>query len=62
MEETEDSYLQTFNVPLENPQVPNWNVLIRVLQPTEQEEEGLCYLVSVLRNMTWNGINCRSCD
>lgn len=52
MEETEDSYLQTFNVPLENPQVPNWNVLIRVLQPTEQEEEGLCYLISLLRNLT----------
>ncbi|KAL1489290.1 hypothetical protein ABEB36_014215 [Hypothenemus hampei] len=33
------SYLSTFNVPLENPKVPNWNVLIRVLQPIEQEEE-----------------------
>ncbi|XP_066139986.1 uncharacterized protein [Euwallacea fornicatus] len=40
VEETEDSYLSTFNVPLENQEVPNWNVLIRVLQPTEQEEEG----------------------
>lgn len=36
--QTQESFLTTFNVPLENPQVPNWNVLIRVLQPTEQEE------------------------
>ncbi|KAJ8947239.1 hypothetical protein NQ318_012005 [Aromia moschata] len=34
----DESFLSTFNIPLENPQVPNWNVLIRVLQPTEQEE------------------------
>lgn len=60
MEETEDTYLQTFNVPLENPQVPNWNVLIRVLQPTEQEEEGLCY--KLFEECDLNGINCRSCD
>ncbi|XP_030751220.1 uncharacterized protein LOC115878769 isoform X1 [Sitophilus oryzae] len=39
-DEREENYLSTFNVPLENPSVPNWNVLIRVLQPTEQEEEG----------------------
>ncbi|CAG9769365.1 unnamed protein product [Ceutorhynchus assimilis] len=36
----EENFLSTFNIPLENSQVPNWNVLIRVLQPTEQEEEG----------------------
>jgi hypothetical protein len=34
----QENFLSTFNIPLENPQVPNWNVLIRVLQPTEQEE------------------------
>ncbi|XP_019761713.1 uncharacterized protein LOC109538775 [Dendroctonus ponderosae] len=39
-DESEETFLSTFNVPLENPAVPNWNVLIRVLQPTEQEEEG----------------------
>ncbi|XP_018334669.1 uncharacterized protein LOC108743583 [Agrilus planipennis] len=37
-EVTRESYLETFNIPPENPQVPNWNVLIRVLQP--QDEEG----------------------
>ncbi|XP_017784554.1 PREDICTED: uncharacterized protein LOC108568132 [Nicrophorus vespilloides] len=31
------SYLSTYNIPVENPEVPNWNVLIRVFQP-EQEE------------------------
>ncbi|XP_044262229.1 uncharacterized protein LOC123009776 [Tribolium madens] len=31
------TFLETFNIPLENPEVPNWSVLIRVLQP-EQEE------------------------
>ncbi|XP_045472909.1 uncharacterized protein LOC123679530 isoform X1 [Harmonia axyridis] len=31
------SYLSTFELPIENPEVPNWNVLLRVLQPTEQE-------------------------
>ncbi|KAF7267880.1 zona pellucida domain protein papillote isoform X2 [Rhynchophorus ferrugineus] len=39
-DDREENYLSTFNIPLENPSVPNWNVLIRVLQPTEQEEEG----------------------
>ncbi|XP_050515527.1 uncharacterized protein LOC114329106 isoform X2 [Diabrotica virgifera virgifera] len=34
----EESYLSMFNIPPENPEVPNWNVLIRVFQPTEQEE------------------------
>ncbi|CAH1176166.1 unnamed protein product [Phaedon cochleariae] len=34
----DQSYLSTFNIPIENPEVPNWNVLIKVLQPTEQEE------------------------
>lgn len=33
-----ESYLSQYNVPLENSEVPNWNVLIRVLEPTEQEE------------------------
>lgn len=33
-----ESFLATYNVPLHNPEVPNWNVLIRVLQPMEQEE------------------------
>lgn len=33
-----DNYLTTFNIPEINPDVPNWNVLIRVLQPTEQED------------------------
>ncbi|KAF2898908.1 hypothetical protein ILUMI_07267 [Ignelater luminosus] len=32
-----ETYLRTFNIPRENPQVPNWNVLIRVLQPLEEE-------------------------
>lgn len=36
---TRETYLRTFRVPLENPSVPNWNVLIRVLEPTEEEEE-----------------------
>ncbi|XP_050308997.1 uncharacterized protein LOC126745278 [Anthonomus grandis grandis] len=40
VEEQEQTYLSTFNIPIENPSVPNWNILIRVLQPTEQEEEG----------------------
>lgn len=34
----QDNFLSTFNIPIENPEVPNWNVLIRVLQPNEQEE------------------------
>ncbi|KAK9685559.1 hypothetical protein QE152_g37948 [Popillia japonica] len=33
-----ETFLSTYNVPLENPQVPNWNVLIRVLQPTEHDD------------------------
>lgn len=39
-EEKQESYLSTFNIPIENPKVANWDVLIRVLQPAEQEEEG----------------------
>lgn len=35
---TLNSFTSTYNIPLENPQVPNWNVLIRVLQPQEHEE------------------------
>lgn len=34
----QESFLAAYKVPLHNPQVPNWNVLIRVLQPMEQEE------------------------
>ncbi|KAJ8927330.1 hypothetical protein NQ314_020216 [Rhamnusium bicolor] len=34
----DENFLSTFNIPLENPEVPNWNVLIRVLQPTEHDE------------------------
>lgn len=34
----QQTYLSTFNIPIENPEVPNWNILIRVLQPQEQEE------------------------
>lgn len=34
----EDNFLSTFNIPVENPEVPNWHILIRVLQPTEHEE------------------------
>lgn len=36
--ESREAYLSQYNVPLENPQVPNWTVLVRVLEPTEQEE------------------------
>nr|XP_023029072.1 uncharacterized protein LOC111517221 [Leptinotarsa decemlineata] len=35
---SEQSFLSTFNIPIENPDVPNWNVLIRVFHPTEHEE------------------------
>lgn len=38
MSTEEESFLATYNVPLHNPEVPNWNVLIRVLQPQEQDE------------------------
>ncbi|KAK4881593.1 hypothetical protein RN001_004912 [Aquatica leii] len=34
---TSETYLSTFKIPRENPQVPNWNVLIRVLQPLDEE-------------------------
>lgn len=34
----EETFMSTYNIPVHNPQVPNWNVLIRVLQPQEQEE------------------------
>lgn len=37
-EEEEEAFLATYNIPLHNPEVPNWDVLIRVLQPQEQEE------------------------
>ncbi|KAI4459817.1 cypher isoform b [Holotrichia oblita] len=33
-----ETFLSTYNIPLENPQVPNWNILIRVLQPTEHDD------------------------
>lgn len=33
-----ENFLSTYNIPLENPEVPNWNVLIRVLQPMDQDE------------------------
>lgn len=33
-----EEWLRIFNVPKENPEVPNWNVLIRVLQPIESED------------------------
>lgn len=33
-----ENFLSTFNIPLENPEVPNWNVLIRVLHPIENDE------------------------
>ncbi|XP_030759070.1 uncharacterized protein LOC115884588 [Sitophilus oryzae] len=33
-----EEWLRIFNVPKVNPEVPNWEVLIRVLQPIEQEE------------------------
>ncbi|KAF5280635.1 hypothetical protein FQA39_LY05283 [Lamprigera yunnana] len=36
-EMSSESYLSTFNIPRENPQVPNWNVLIRVLQPLDED-------------------------
>jgi len=32
-----EDYLSTYQIPLENPEVPNWNVLIRVFQPIEEE-------------------------
>ncbi|CAH2001701.1 unnamed protein product [Acanthoscelides obtectus] len=37
MERTD--YLRQYNLPVENPEVPNWDVLIRVFQPTEQTED-----------------------
>ncbi|CAH0558697.1 unnamed protein product [Brassicogethes aeneus] len=33
----EETFLSTFNIPIDNPEVPNWNVLIRVLQPEPEE-------------------------
>lgn len=36
--EEEETFLATYDIPLHNPDVPNWDVLIRVLQPQEQEE------------------------
>lgn len=36
--EEEETFVSTYNIPLHNPEVPNWDVLIRVLQPQEQEE------------------------
>ncbi|XP_076259294.1 uncharacterized protein LOC143195746 [Rhynchophorus ferrugineus] len=36
-----EEWLRIFNVPKVNPEVPNWNVLIRVLQPVEQEESNV---------------------
>ncbi|XP_065169499.1 uncharacterized protein pot isoform X2 [Atheta coriaria] len=32
-----EHYLEQYQVPLENPEVQNWNVLIRVFQPIEEE-------------------------
>lgn len=36
--EEEETFFATYQIPLHNPNVPNWDVLIRVLQPQEQEE------------------------
>lgn len=33
-----EEWFRIFNIPKENPAVPNWSVLIRVLQPIEPEE------------------------
>ncbi|KAL1506227.1 hypothetical protein ABEB36_005624 [Hypothenemus hampei] len=33
-----EEWLRVFNIPKENPEVPNWEVLIRVLQPIETED------------------------
>lgn len=33
-----ENYLSTFDIPVENPQVPNWDVLIRVFKPIQEEE------------------------
>lgn len=32
-----ETYLSTFDIPIENPEVPNWDVLIRVFKPIEEE-------------------------
>lgn len=32
-----ENYLSTFDIPLENPTVPNWDVLIRVFKPVDEE-------------------------
>ncbi|XP_057653858.1 uncharacterized protein LOC130892447 [Diorhabda carinulata] len=36
--ETDENYLSAFDIAPENPRVPNWNVLIRVFRPTDNEE------------------------
>lgn len=37
--DTNDYYLKTFNVPLVNKDIPNWDILIQVLKPHDQEED-----------------------
>lgn len=32
-----ETFFETFKIPRENPKVPNWNVLIRVLQPSDED-------------------------
>lgn len=34
-----ENFLSTFQIPLENPAVPNWDILIRVLKPVEEEAQ-----------------------
>lgn len=33
------TYLSTLNIPIENPAVPNWEVLTRVFRPTEEVQD-----------------------
>ncbi|KAK9882223.1 hypothetical protein WA026_019738 [Henosepilachna vigintioctopunctata] len=55
------NYLSTFNLPVENPEVPNWNVLLRVLQPQEQDiptesHETFINQLSMSDKMKWRQI------
>lgn len=54
-----ENYLSTFEIPIENPEVPNWDVLIRVFKPEENTqtfETTETYNLTTTDKMKWRKI------
>lgn len=53
-EMTRDVQLAQYDLPVENPQVPNWDVLIRVFQPLEEQPQSFDDTESISTQLTTN--------